>query len=202
MQGVWQDIKHGARMLVKAPAITAVAILSLALGIAANTSVFTLINSMLLKPLPVEEQDRLVRVFTSYPSSPHNSSSAAEYRDLAERNEVFSGLAAYFFFPMSLKSAETADVVTGHIVSWNYFDVLGVKPILGRSFLREEDDGPGSRPVVILSHRAWHDRFGGDPDMVGRTLLVNGHLREIRQSDPADPVGRGTADGHGDSNAG
>ena len=171
-----QDIRYGWRQLLKHPGFTALAILSMALGIGANTAIFSLVDTVLLRPLPVKEPSQLIAVdgqlrngidFTlqSYPN----------YKDYRDRNTVFSGLLAYRFVVTSLSHNGVNERVWGFDVSGNYFDVLGVKPALGRGFLPEEDQTPGSHPVVILSHTSWQKRFAADPNIIGRTVLINTH---------------------------
>ncbi len=171
-----QDIRYGWRQLLKHPGFTALAILSMALGIGANTAIFSLVDTVLLRPLPVKEPSQLIAVdgqlrngtdFTlqSYPN----------YKDYRDRNTVFSGLLAYRFVVTSLSHNGMNERVWGFDVSGNYFDVLGVKPVLGRGFLPEEDQTPGSHPVVILSYTSWQKRFAADPGIIGKTILINTH---------------------------
>jgi predicted permease len=176
METLWQDVRFGFRILFKSPAFTLVAALSLALGIGANTAVFSIINDSLLKPLPVEEPGRLVSVFTTDVKNPGNlSTSHLNYVDYRDQNQVFSGLLAYTFAQLSLTKEETTEPVFGLVVSGNYFDVLGVKAALGRTFMPDEDQTPGAHPVVALSHGLWQRSFGGDTNLVGKTISLNRH---------------------------
>jgi predicted permease len=151
-------------------------VLSLALGIGVNTSIFSLGNALLFRPLPVEAPDRLVAVFTATRGMEGNRhTSYPDYQDLRDRSAVFSGVAAHFYHPMGLKADGQAEVVMGQTVSWNYFEVLGVKPLLGRTFLPHEDQTPDSHPVAVLSHRAWERRFGSDPEILGKTVQINSY---------------------------
>jgi predicted permease len=176
METLLQDVRFGFRILLKSPAFTLVAALSLALGIGANTAVFSIINASLLKPLPVEEPARLVSVFTTDVGRPGNlPTSHLNYIDYRDQNQVFSGLLAYTFAGLSLNRGETTEPIFGHVVSGNYFDVLGVKAALGRTFLPDEDKTPGTHPVVVLSHGLWQRSFGGDPNLVGKTISLNRH---------------------------
>jgi predicted permease len=179
MQGLVQDLRYGARMLRRTPGVTAVAVLSLALGIGANVTNFSLANALLFRPLPVEDPDRLVVLTTSYRDSPYNPSSYADYRDLRDHNEVFSGMVAYTFFPMGLKGKDRPEVVMGQLVTWNFFDVLGVQPVVGRPFLPEEEQVPNGPSVAILSHRIWQTRFGSDPKIIGGKVLINSQPFEV-----------------------
>jgi hypothetical protein len=176
METLWQDIRFGFRVLFKSPAFTLVAALSLALGIGANTAVFSIINASLLKPLPVEEPERLVSLFTTDTKNPGNlPTSHLNYVDYRDQNQVFSSLLAYTGAGLSLTRGETIEPVFGLVVSGNYFDVLGVKPALGRAFLPDEDKTPGAHPVVVLSHGLWQRSFGGDANLVGKTISLNRH---------------------------
>ena len=174
MHGLWQDLKYGGRLLLQHRGFTTVAVLSLALGIGANTTIFSLINAILLRPIPVEDVDSLVSVFTSYTGGErYNNTSYPDYEDLRDRNEVFSELAAQFFMPMGLRGVGGTDVVMGQLVSWNYFSVLGVEPVLGRSFLPEEDQTEGTHPVAVLSYRMWRQQFAGDPSVLDQQVFIN-----------------------------
>src|SRR5262245_37496615 len=176
METLWQDIRFGFRILFKSPAFTIVAALSLALGIGANTAVFSIINASLLKPLPVEEPTALVSLFTTDVKNPGNlPTSHLNYVDYRDQNQVFSGLLAYSFAQLSLTRGETTEPVFGLVVSGNYFDVLGVKAALGRAFMPDEDKTPGAQPVVVLSHGLWQRSFGGDTNLVGKTISLNRH---------------------------
>jgi predicted permease len=176
METLWQDIRFGFRILFKSPAFTIVAALSLALGIGANTAVFSIINASLLKPLPVEEPERLASVFTTDTKNPGNlPTSHLNYVDYRDQNQVFSGLLAYTFAQVSLTRGETTEPVFGLVVSGDYFDVLGVKAAMGRTFMPDEDKTPGAHPVVVLSHGLWQRSFGGDTNLVGKTISLNRH---------------------------
>ena len=168
------DLRFAFRQLLKHPGFTAVVAITLALGIGANTTIFSITNGLLLRPLPVREPERLVALFTTYDkASGLNGTSYPDYRDLRDRNDVFAGLAGHFYFPMAVRTADRVEVVLGHVISGNYFDVLGVSPTIGRTFLPEEDQAPGARPVAMLSHRFWQTRLLGDPEVLGKTVSVN-----------------------------
>jgi predicted permease len=146
----------------------------MALGIGANTAIFSLVNALLLHPLNVTQPERLVSVYTSQIGGRlHGNSSYPDYLDYKERNEVFSVLAAQSYAPMALKGFGPPSVVMGQLVSWDYFAALGVEPELGRTFLPEEDETFGTHPVVILSHVTWEQQFGSDPAIVGATVRIN-----------------------------
>ncbi len=174
MYGLWQDLKYGGRLLLQHRGFTTVAVLSLALGIGANTTIFSLINAILLRPIPVEDVDSLASVFTSYTGGDRYSiTSYPDYEDLRDHNEVFAELAAQAYMPMGLRGDGGTDVVMGQLVSWNYFSVLGVDPALGRAFRPEEDQSEGTHPVAVLSYRIWSTRFGADPDAIGQQVFIN-----------------------------
>src|SRR5215510_763011 len=161
-----QDLKYGARLLAKAPGFTVIAALSLALGIGANTTIFTLINAVLLNPLPVEDPSELVSVWTTDERNQGDQLgflqlSPANYRDLRDKNEVFSGLAAHQGIPLNISGGHgDPQQVFGEIASGNYFTVLGARPLLGRGFLPDEDARPGEKLVCVLGYGEWQTRFG------------------------------------------
>jgi putative ABC transport system permease protein len=168
MRTLWQDLRFALRILAKSPGFTAVAVLSLALGIGANTTIFSLINAALFKPLPrVKEPDRLVwfRAPASYP----------DYEDFRDQNDVFSGISSLSGTrEISLSRDGQPELVKGEFVSANYFSVLGVDVSTGRAFLPEEDRIADAQPVVVLSHGLWRRRFGGDPNLIGGSVNLNG----------------------------
>jgi macrolide transport system ATP-binding/permease protein len=169
-----RDVRYGARSLGKNPGFTIVAALTLALGIGANTAIFSFVNAVLLRPLPVAAPERLVYVFGGNRTSPYNVSSYPDYLDYRDRNHVFSDLIAYSSITLSLNDSEQADTVSGLIVTGNYFDALGVRAQVGRTFLPEEDTTPGGHPVAVISHALWQGRFASDPHVAGRQMLLNG----------------------------
>lgn len=166
MRILWQDLRYGARMLVRSKGFTAAALISIALGVSVNTTIFSFINAALLRPLPVPQPDRLVRLWDG------DASSYPDY--VAYRNEAgaFAGIAAYAQRDMSLTSGEETERVWGEIVSGNYFDVLGVPPAQGRTFAPEEDSTQGTHPVVVISGRLWKRRFNSDPTLIGKTVFI------------------------------
>ena len=178
MEKLWQDLKYSFRMLAKNPGFAAVAILSLTLGIGANTTIFTLVKAVFLQPFPVKDPGRLVIVYsTNQPKSgtlanylPSSYPNALDYR---EKNDVFSGLSMYQFTgdPLDI-NGRTIGVGT-QLVNWDFFDILGVRPFAGRWFLPDEDQTPGAKPVVVLSHSLWTSEFGGDPNIVGKSIHLN-----------------------------
>jgi len=170
-----QDLRFGMRMLAKHPGFTLVAVITLALGIGANTAIFSVVNKVLLQPLPFKDSDRLVIVWEEGTAQgfPRNSVSAANYIDWRDQNQVFEGIAILGRMNFNLTGAGEPERIDGRRVSANLFDLLGVEPRLGRAFLPEEDQ-PGSNRVVILSHGLWQRRFGSDSTIIGKPLTLNG----------------------------
>ncbi len=190
MGALGQDIRYGWRQLLKHPGFTALAVLSMALGIGANTAIFSLIDTVLLRPLPVREPSQLIAVDGQLRNGvDFTLQSYLNYKDYRDRNTVFSGMLAYRFVVASLSHNGVNERVWGFDVSGNYFDVLGVKPALGRGFLAEEDQTPGSHPVAILSHACWQKRFAADPSIIGQTILLNTHRFTIVGVAPPGFVG-------------
>ena len=180
-----QDLRFGARMMRKAPGFTAVAVVALALGIGVNTAILSAVNAFVLRPLPVEKPEELV--------APHwgkkidaevwGKFSYPNYEDLRDQNNSFSELCAWSETSAGISSGESrnagdserAEVIWGELVSDNYFGVMGVRPILGRGFLPEEDRTPNAHPVVVLGHSLWQRRFDADAAILGKTVYLNGH---------------------------
>jgi putative ABC transport system permease protein len=173
MNTLWQDMRYGFRMLWKKPGFTIVAILALALGIGANTAIFSVVNGVLLRPLPYEDPDRLVRISEWSRQVPGMSVSYLNLKDWREQNTVFTAIAATRFDSYNLTGTDEPERLQGRDITANFFDVLGVKPALGRNFLPEEDHANSNR-VCIINHGLWQRRFGGDPNILGRTLVLNG----------------------------
>ena len=168
------DLRFAVRALRSNPGATLAAIVIMALGIGANTAIFSLVNALLLQPLNVSRPERLVSVYTSRVGGQlHGNTSYPDYLDYKARNEVFSILAAQTYAPMALRGTEQARTVIGQLVSWDYFAALGVEPSLGRAFRPEEDETFGTHPVAILSHSTWMGQFGSDPGIVGTTIRIN-----------------------------
>lgn len=178
MNNLWQDLRYGARMLWKSPGFTFVAMLSLAIGIGANTTIFSLVNAALLRPPSgIKDAGRLVDIHGTAAAGNErfHTLSYPDYLYYRNHNEVFDGMTAYSFRPLSLKRSGEAKHVFGMIVTGNYFSVLDVRPALGRFFLPEEDRTPNTHPVAVMSYALWQREFGGDPGVIGRTLTLNGH---------------------------
>jgi putative ABC transport system permease protein len=181
MQNLWKDITFGMRMLAKSPGFTAIAVITLALGIGANTAIFSLMNQVLLRELPIKSPDQLEILRAPGPKSGHISTdgdstesfSYPMYKGLRDTNAVFSGILARYGFAASVASRGQTDRATGEVVTGNYFEVLGVQPAIGRVFSQDDDRVPGAQPVVVLSHSYWTRHFGGDPSVLNKVLLIN-----------------------------
>ena len=171
-----QDVRFGVRMLLKHPGFTVAVVLTLGLGIGANAAIFSLTNAMLLRPLPVEEPGRLVVLHRTRNESGIGNFSYPVFDDYGRWNTVFSGLFAQSAtLTFNLSAGSSIEEIRAFVVSANYFSVLGVKPALGRGFLPEEGRTPGSHPVAVIGHTLWQQYFGSAPDVVGKTLVLNGH---------------------------
>ena len=180
MRSLFQDARYGWRMLLKKPGFTIVATLALALGIGANSAIFSIINAIVFKPLPFDDLDRIVAVWEKAPGPGYerNQTSVANYLDWREQSNSFENLAIYMLWSANLGGIDPPERVRGYQVSPNLLDAVGVKVALGRNFLPDEDQ-PGKDNVVILTHGLWRKRFGGAPNVVGRTVNVNGVARTI-----------------------
>lgn len=178
METLWQDLRYGIRGWGKAPGLTAIVIVTLAFGIGANTTVFTVINTLFLNPLPVTRAAELVVVRTVSGGTASGEAlplSHPNLVDLQARNEVFRSLAGYTApMGLTLLRSNAPERLFAELVTGNYFDTLGLRPALGRFFLSAEDSVPGAAPVLVMAHGAWQQRFGGDSAIVGRTINVNG----------------------------
>jgi predicted permease len=166
-----QDTRYAFRVLRKSPAFTLVAVLSLALGIGANTVVFSVLNALVLKALPIADAARVY--FVNNSGGP--SQSFPNYRDIRDRNAVFESLFAYRIAMMSLDDDRGAHRVWGYLATGNYFESLGIKPALGRFFTPAEDTHPNASPYAVIGYTCWQNRFGGDPRIAGKDIRINGH---------------------------
>jgi putative ABC transport system permease protein len=178
MNGIPQDMKYALRQLRKAPGFATIAVITLALGIGANTAIFSVVNAVLLRPLAFKDADRLVRIWhvppqASFPGIKTFSVSAANYLDWQKQNDVFDKMAVYHYGGFTLSSGDHAEQVDSTGVSADFFGTLGVQPMLGRTFTPEEDK-PGQSHVVVLSNRFWQEHFGSNRDIVGRTITLDG----------------------------
>ncbi len=196
METLLQDLRFAFRRLIKSPGFAVVAILSLALGIGANTAIFSLVNMILFRPLPVPEAERLVAINASGKDGEMSAHSYLNYVDFRDRNEVMSGILAYRFSTMSLSgfsnssgssssSGGNSEKVWGYQVSGNYFDVIGMKPAVGRTFSPEEDKTRLTHPVAVISYSLWQKRFGGNPGIVNNDILINGKKFKVIGVTPA-----------------
>ncbi len=168
------DLRLALRRLRQNPTFSAVAVLTLALGIGANTAIFSIINAALLRPLPVAHSAELVSVNETIGGRTFPALSIPNYRDLRDRNTVLSGLAAYRFLPASLGLPGGSQRLWGYLVTGNYFDLLGVRALRGRVLRPDDDLRPGGHPLAVVTYACWRNRFGADPDIAGRTVKFNG----------------------------
>ena len=160
-------------MLWKSKGVTIVAVISLAIGIGANSAIFSLVNSILLRPRAVSQPEQLVELFVGEGEHLYQSTSYPSYVELRDRNEVFTGLAAYGIEQLKLSGPNEVEQIWAETVSGNYFDVLGVTPHKGRTFAPEEDLVPSKHPVAVISYNLWQRRFNSDPDLIGKTITIN-----------------------------
>jgi putative ABC transport system permease protein len=178
METLRKDLLYTLRALGRSPGFAAVAVLSLALGIGANTTIFTLVNALLLNPLPVSRPSELAAILTVDEKNPGASTvSYPNFKDFRHKNDVFGGIAAYSFPNLVSMRAGNGEPEQAFVefATGNYFDVLGLEPALGRFFLPEEDETRGSNPVAVLSHGLWKRKFGSDPKVLGSMVRLNGH---------------------------
>jgi len=181
MQTVLQDLRYGARMLLKSPGVTVVAIIALMLGIGANTAIFSVVHSVLLRSFPYQDGERLAIVWENRKSgkgNPQNVINLGNFFDWKDQNTVFTDMAAFFDFNVNLTGDGQPEEIPGQVATPNLFSLLGVNPIQGRTFAA--DDGkPGQNQVVVIGYDLWQRRFGGDPAIVGRKITLNNEPNEI-----------------------
>src|SRR5215467_3926000 len=182
-----QDLRYGARTLRKSPGFTLVAVIALALGIGANTAMFSIVNGVLLRPLPYAESGNLLKLYSSMPQFRDASVSYPNFLDWQQRSRSFERMAAYRNETFSLTGQANPERLRGEMVSASIFPLLRVKPIAGRTFSNDEDR-KGSAPIVVLTSNFWKARFGGDPQVVGRTITLNEKLYTIIGVVPSDDV--------------
>ncbi len=180
METLLKDVRYGIRSLLKQPAFTAIAVITLALGIAGNTVIFSAVNSLLVKPLAFPELDRMVAIWEARLSQgvERNEVTMADYLDWRKQNQTFEQMGLYRWWSANLTGVEPPERIQGFLVSTNFLDVTGVKPFIGRAFSAEEDQ-PGKDAVVILNYGLWQRRFGGDANIVNKTVSLNGVKRTI-----------------------
>jgi predicted permease len=187
MDSLWQDVKFGARMLARNRAITIIAALTLALGIGATTTIYSWVYATLLRGFPgVPQQDRVVVIGGLNQNNEYRNFSFLDYQDFRDRNQAFEGISVMSMVAVNLSEEASAERIWGLMVSGNYFDVLRVRPILGRTFLPDEDRVPLEKPVVVLGHGLWQQRFAGDPNIVGKQISVNSHAFTVIGVAPAE----------------
>ena len=183
MRTLVSDVRYSLRVLVRAPAFSLAVVSVLALGIGANTAIFSIVNTVLLRPLPFEEPDRLVRLFhvppqATFPGMPRFSVSAANFYDWKRDARLYEQMALYRFRPLTLTGGGPAEAVVAGAVGEGFFETLRTKPLVGRVFTAEED-APGRGHVVVLSNGFWKSHFGGSPDAIGRTLTLDGEAYTV-----------------------
>ena len=173
MDSLVADIKYAVRRLLARPGFTAIALITMALGIGANSAIFSLVNAVLLRPLPVDEPGQLVEIYTQEADEPPVTSSYADYDDISERSDLFSGVIAYEGRFFSVEGEGQAEVIMGEFVSDNYFEVLGVSAQRGRTLMSSEGDRTEVASAVVISDGFWKRGFASDPSVVGQTLTLN-----------------------------
>ena len=173
MWTIFQDIRYGFRMLLKNPGFTIVAVLTLALGIGANTAIFSMINSVLIESLPYPDSQKLVQIFEAFPNYDRNSVAGGAFKDWYEHNTKFSYMAVYEYTQRNLTGDGPPQRVSGLMVSSEFLSVLGIKPILGRDFATGEDAVGGNNHIMMLTHKFWQNRYGSNPNIVGKNVLLD-----------------------------
>src|SRR5215475_5694808 len=173
-----QDLRYGARMLLKKPGFTLIAVITLALGIGANTAIFSVVNAVVLRPLPYRDPDRLVHVYRMQPPVERSPVSVPAFLDFAAQQQVFESFAAHYGETFNLTDIDEAERVIGRRVTANLFALFGVSPERGRFFL-PTDDGADTAPVAVISDGLWRRRFGGDDRIVGKTIRLNGEAYTV-----------------------
>jgi predicted permease len=179
MTTLLQDLRYASRMLLNRPGLSAIAVITLALGIGANTAIFSLVNTVLLRPLPIDRPEQVVSLNSVSAENSIPTFSYPDYRDYRDRNDVLDGLLCYRMSAISMSNNGVNERMWSYVVSGNYFDVLGVKPRLGRFFTMEDDKVPGAHPVAVLTYNCWQKRFGASPDAIGKSVMINGHSFSI-----------------------
>jgi putative ABC transport system permease protein len=187
MESLFSDFRYAIRGIIKRPGFTAIAVITLALGIGANSAIFSTVNALLINPLPFPDQDRVVAIWDKNPSRgmEHNEVTVANYLDWRAQNQSFSHLALERWWSTNLTAGDTPERVQGFLVTANFFDVLRVKPVRGRNFAEEENQ-PGKDTVAIITDSLWQRRFGSDPNIVNKTITTNGIVRTVIGVLPAE----------------
>jgi len=189
IEDLWQDSRFSLRSLLKRPGFTAIALLALALGIGANTAIFSLVNAVILQPLPYRDPDRLISVYGTRNRSTQGSVGPTDFLDYRSQNKTFEQFAASgsMMLPMNLTGSGEPERLNASIITGNYFDTFGVRPALGRGFSLENEK-TGQDHVTVLSHAFWQTRFGGDPNIVNKTINLDGKAYEVLGVMPAEVV--------------
>jgi putative ABC transport system permease protein len=189
IEDLWQDFRFSLRSLLKRPGFTAIALLALALGIGANTAIFSLVNAVILQPLPYRDPDRLISVYGTRNRSTQGSVGPTDFLDYRSQNKTFEQFAASgsMMLPMNLTGSGEPERLNASIITGNYFDTFGVRPALGRGFSLENEK-TGQDHVTVLSHAFWQTRFGGDPNIVNKTINLDGKAYEVLGVMPAEVV--------------
>ena len=180
MDSFLKDVRYAVRNLIKRPSFTIIAVVTLGLGIGANTAIFSAINALLLKPLPLPEPDRVVAIWDKVPSRGvvHNEVAMANYLDWRAQSQSFEHLGLYRWWSTNLTGVDSPERIQGFLVTANFFDALGMKPLMGRNFTEEENQ-PGKDQVAIITYSLWQRRFGADPNILNRTISLNSVTRNV-----------------------
>ncbi len=177
METLWKDVRYAVRVLAKSPGFSLVVVLSLALAIGANTSIFSMVNAFLLRPMPVSDPDRLLAVYVTAPNSGTNIDgfSYPQWKDFSAQDTGLTDIMGATGIPLSVTEGERPELIWGEIVTGNFFSGLGVHPVVGRGFLPDEDRAPGEKAVCVLNYNFWQRRYRGDPEIAGKTIQLEGH---------------------------
>ena len=177
---VWRDLRDGLRSLTRRPTFTAVAVLSLALGIGANTAIFSLVNAVILREVPIDRPAEVVNLYTHQSTFQFSTFSYPDFEDVRDgTKEVFSAIGGSQFTPVQVDGESGVDILFAEAVTGSYFPMLGIEAQLGRTIIPDDDVSPGGHPVVVLAHWYWQDRYAGDPAAVGQTVRIGGRGYEI-----------------------
>jgi putative ABC transport system permease protein len=181
MDRLARDVRYAARVLARSPGFVSVAVLTLALGIGLNTAIFSVVNAVLFKPLPVERPEQLVGIYNREQEGiiTHAPLAFPDYRDIREGTQALTGAFGYALDAFALDTGGSSELVFGEVATGEYFSTLGVRAAVGRAFTPADEAGPAAAPVVVLSDASWRRRFGADPDVVGRTIRLNGGIYTV-----------------------
>jgi putative ABC transport system permease protein len=185
MNTIWQDLRYGARMLMKKPGFTAVAALTLALGIGANTAIFSVVNAALIRALPYHNPNQLIILFSTSADGQRDAMSIQEMREFQTQSQTLEDLTGFLSQSVNLTGGDRPDRVRGAFVAANFFQVFDLKPVVGRTFAPGED-GPGAEKVVVVNEKLWRERLSGDPNLTGKKLILNGEPFKVIGVVPAN----------------